>query len=255
MGIFDDVKKTFRNISNYWDSLDADLRYSENNLLWSEEYHKMKSVPPNALLFGLSIIDWDKSFSKRIRSYKAKDLHIPFQYIEQIPDWVKGAEWNSISDVIGRFAPQDVYSNSGPIDFDIKLHYYAEANKNTDEYATHWTLENIETYTKRLQSLVYPMYDGLYSPPPKLKLNIGSIYRDIPVIIKNVSIAWKSPYQISTLQSILREITLSCRVAYPSWQAISCPKVYMGKSDNAVFAYQQLDKKYNSTSMSRIYKR
>ena len=255
MGIFDDIKNTFKNISNYWDSIDTTLQYSENSLLWNPEYHKMKPVPPNALMFGLSIIDWDNSFKKRIGSYNTKDLHIPFQYIEQIPDWVKGANWNEISDIIGRFAPQDIYANSTPQDLELKLYYYAEADRNSEDIGTHWTLENIEKYTKRLQSLVYPMYDGNFSPPPKLKLNIGSIYRDIPVFVKNVSIAWKTPYKIATLQSMLREITLSCRISYPSWQAVSGPKIFVGSANNSVFAYQELDKKYKSSALKLYYKR
>ena len=212
-------------------------------------------MPTNAFMFGLVILDWDGSFQKRLRKYSSvADLKIPFQYIEEIPPWQKAANWTEVGDIIGRFEPMNVYANSGPMEIQLKLIYLAEAKTSVDS-ASPWTLEYIETLTKRFQSLVYPAYDGQYSPPPKLLLNIGNVWRDIPVVVKQCAVTNEAPYDIGTLLSHKRTITLDCRISYPTWQGMSNTRIYAayegggGRYGPDVFAYETLDQKFKPVSM------
>lgn len=217
---------------------------SQDNTTWDVDYHAInKPVPQNAAMFGLTIIDWDYKFRKRLKKYTTEDLQIPFQYIEQVPMWEKSAGWNDVGDIMGRFEPLTVYASSMPQELSLSLIYIAEAktkSSNADgTIRTPWTLDEIDKYTRRLQSLVYPMYDGKYSAPPKLKLNIGSIYIDVPVIVKQVQYTPEAPFDIETLSPLTRKIQLQLRIAYPTWQGISATTVYKS-NDNRVFAYREL---------------
>lgn len=240
MGIFSNNSTN----QSLWDDYSQELG---NN--WSKDYHRLDKPIPysshSAKRYGMSIIDWDNTYKKRIGKASISDLMIPFQYIDAIPKWEKSANWQDISEIIGRFEALSLYTNSSAQEFSIKLIYNAEALKNIDNNGipskSHWTLENIEKYTHRLQSLVYPMYDGRFGSPPKLMMNIGNSIRELPVVIKTVTVDLLSPYHIETLLSQRREITLACRVYYPLWQAITHTEVYTATLGNKVFAYQKID--------------
>lgn len=200
--------------------------------------------PPNAFLFGLVINDWDHTLRSRNILLRTEDLEIPFQVIESIPNWDKSAAYDEMgNEILGRFEPYAVYSKSNAQEFTLTLYYCAYARDNINAQSF-WTLENIEMLEKRLQSLVFPIYVNGYAPPPKCLLNIGNIFYDLPVIVKQVNIEYQPPYDYLTGLSMNRKITLSLRVSYPAWQAISGDKIYMARSKksagNHIFAYKQL---------------
>lgn len=226
------------------------------SLNWDVDFHKIgKPVPKQPFMFGMVIFDWDETFRKRLRKYtNLNDITIPFQYIEQIPTWSKAANYSDVSDIIGRFEPYNVYSGSAAQDFSLNLIYYAEALKAESGVTTPWTLEYIEILIKRIQSLVFPAYDGQFTPPPKLLLNIGNHYRDIPFIIKNVAIDSLEPFHIKTGLTMHRKITLECRVSYPMWQSFSSFEIWSAYDGNAgangpdVYAVETLNEKYRPKS-------
>lgn len=203
-----------------------------------------KGPTPNAFMFGLIVNDWDKSLRSRNTKIKTEDLQIPFQNIESIPDWTKAAQYADMgTDIIGRYESYAVYTSSAAQEFNINLRYNAYAYDNTDT-TSYWTLENIELLDKRIKSLVYPMYTKGFAPPPKLLLNIGNIFHDFPIVVKQVQIKNNPPYDYRTGLSMNREIELTVRSAYPAWQAMSGDKIYLAKSSrgagNSMFAYKKL---------------
>ena len=228
---------------------------TELSLNWSQEMHKTgKSIPANAEIWGLKILDWDDSFANRMSEYTTPDLKIPFQYLEQIPNWDKGANWSEVNDVVGRYEGMLIYANSNAQDINLSLTYHAESERNDSGVNTYWTLENIEMITKRLQSLVYPQYDGRFAPPNKVLLNIGNIWRNVPLVIKQVNVEYQNSsgnaFDIKTGLPMLRKISVSCRTSYPMWQGIGSMSVYTAwdetrgigdRSGNEVFAYEALD--------------
>jgi hypothetical protein len=236
-------------------TLDFDNELTNN---WDSDYHVTgKSVPADSSKWGLKILDWDNSFKKRLKKFKVTDLAIPFQYLDTIPNWDKGADWKDIGDIMGRFEPPVVYGNSGGQDITIVMIYYAEALQNAGA-STHWTLENIEMYVKRLQSLVYPQYDGRYAPPMKLLFNIGNIYKNIPIVVKNVSVESTAPFDTVSGLPRMRKITLNTRVNYPMYQTFSQAGIYTtwdgvrtnGKNGSEIFAYEKLDSTWTEGSSS-----
>lgn len=231
---------------------------NELALNWNPDFMIIgKPVPPNAMQWGLKILDWDGNFTKRLKRLKVSDLTIPFQYLEAIPNWDKGADWKDVGEIMGRFESPSIYASSNTQEFSFNIIYYAEALYN-EGAKTHWTLENIEVYVKRLQSLVFPQYDGKYSPPMKLLFNIGNIYKDIPVVIKNVSVESMPPYDTLSGLPRMRKISVSARVSYPMYQGIGQMSVYTafdgvsasGKKGTEVFAYESLDKQWKPGTSS-----
>jgi len=218
----------------------ADTIYTIANR-WNQDFFSTAITSPvNASLLGLTVIDFDKALRKRKTSISTKDLLIPFQYIEEIPGWQKAANYTDYGDVIGRFEPITMYSNSALQEISINIIYHAEARYNVGA-KTPWTLENIEKYQKRLQALMFPMYSKGYSSPPKLKLNIANMFVNVPVYVKSVDVKNEAPYDIVTGLSMTRKIALAMSVAYPMWQALSCENIYVEKAGNAIFAYQEAD--------------
>jgi hypothetical protein len=236
-------------------ALKVDFKVLGNN--WNPNMHiTHQSIPANCEIWGLKILDWDKSFKKRLKQYSVADLKIPFQYLESIPAWEKGADWKDVGEIMGRFETPAIYSASNAQELTLTMLYHAEALKNQESTKTHWTLENIEIYIKRLQSLMFPQYDGRYSPPTKVLLNIGNIFRNVPLIIKNVSVESTGPYDTLTGLPKMREITLAARVSYPMYQSIGQLQVYTAydentdenKYGNEVFAMEVLDNKWQPGS-------
>jgi len=177
--------------------------------------------------FGFMVWDWEDTFKKAINRQKSKYQRslfeedylkgniwdkdnkkffgIPFQYIEQVPVWNKGANWNEMSDIMGNFESQSIYANSGAQDLSLSLVYHAESsqgsalevsNTNFSDLKYDWNLPNIDRFILQLKSLVFPQYDGKFSPPVKMLLNIGSIYIDVPVVIKNITVEETAPYEL-----------------------------------------------------------
>jgi len=218
---------------------------------WDTSYHKTGSmINPNAFMFGLVINDWDRSFQSRNTSIRTSDLQIPFQYVEKIPDWKKTANYTDYSEIIGRFEGISVYANSNAQDFQIVLQYLAETRLNTD-LRTYWSLERIEGIQKKLESLVFPTYTNGFMPPPKLLLNIGNIFRSMPVIMKDINIETIPPFDIITGLPMLRKITIELRSSYPMWQALSGDKIFMTKVGNSCFAYKEISQDYSQVNVKR----
>ena len=218
---------------------------------WDSRMHELGTpIPMNALMWGLMILDFDGTNKKRLKKYGTTDLKMPFQFMENIPDWAKGANWTDSSDILGRFEPIPFYTSSAAQIIDLPLIYMAEALQAGPEVSSPWTLEWIEQLVKRFQSLVYPVYDGNFTPPPKVVLNIGNIYRDIPLIVKNVTVKNGPPYHVLTGLPMKRQITVSCQVSYPPWQGIGSSQIYTayegaaGAQGPDIFAVQTLDQRY-----------
>ena len=224
-------------------------------LNWDINMHSLKyGVPANAQIWGITILDWDYTFTNRIGTKTENDLQIPFQYMEKIPTWDKSANYASEDGIMGRFEGQNVYANSASQDFSIELYYHAEALSN-DGAKTPWTLENIEVLTKRIQSLVYPQYDNNYGPPMKVLFNVGNIWRNVPLIVRKVSVESLAPFHIETGLPMLRKVSIDVRISYPDWQAMGQLDVYQAwsldptKPGNQIFAYEKLSSQYNSTNI------
>lgn len=204
------------------------------------------SVPAKAQLFGFIIQD---KYLRREMMKGIRANHIPFQYIEQIPTVPKQANYDSY-ETLGRFENLQVYKSSNAIDFSISLIYYAEATEDPNLYIspprTSWTIENIERFTRRLQSLVYPKYDGKYSPPNLVLLNMGGIHIDVPIKIRSVSVVQKPPFTFNKLKPFRQDIQIEAFTTYPLWQALGADVIekstYVRQDDlkgNRVFSYKR----------------
>lgn len=221
---------------------------------WDERMHEThKPMPANAQIWGLTLFDWDGSFKKRLKKISTTDMSIPFQYLESIPNWDKSADWKDVGEIMGRFETPAIYAQSNAQEISLSLLYSADALRTTENTRSHWTLENIELYTKRLQSLVYPQYDGRYGAPMKVILNIGNTFRNIPLVIKQVTVEHQAPYDTLTGLSRMRKITVSARISYPMYQGIGQMNVWtayeygatdLSKYGPDVFAIEVLDQKW-----------
>lgn len=199
------------------------------------------TVPAIAQLFGFVI---QNRRMQRIFYKGMRGSHIPFQYIDQVPEKTKSANYDEI-EVHSRFESQQIYKSSTNIDLSLTLKYYAEGSEKLGHF-TFWTVEQIERIVKKIDALTYPKYDGKFSPPDKVLLNIGGLFIDTPVIIKSTSMNFRPPYDIETLQSRFIEIKIDCRTAYPSYQAIGANQIYSVATDrraesdgNKVYAYKK----------------
>lgn len=263
---------------SYYDKLKYELqRHWVRESFFTSQYNSASMlgnrVGMEPFKFGLIIWDWDEQYAKRLRQLKYQNYEnlmdedpykykkwpsgsagredfygIPFQFIEHPPIWTKSANWSDISDIMGRFESQSIYASTGPNDMTLTLIYYATSSKGSDleltspfnsSYIGQWTLGAIDRFVLQLQSLVFPQYDGLYGPPVKCLLNIGNIFVDFPVIIKTVTVEQNEPYEVTTMRSMMRKVTLEMRSSYPSWQAIGATQVWTSDG-NGVFARQEL---------------
>ena len=190
------------------------------------------SVPHNASIVGLTILD-RKLKQKTVRGLRGNE--IPFQFIDngQPPPWSKKANWEEY-DAIGRFEMMQAYKNSSNQDVPLKIKYYAEGSEELG-HKTFWTIEQIARIRKKIESLTFPQYDGLYSGPPMCLLNIGSMYIDMPVIITSVSAQDLPPYTIDTMKPMRMEIQIDMKSAYPLYQSIGGGDVMKIATDRGSF--------------------
>jgi len=196
-----------------------------------------KSVRPNASIFGLKsqeIKTANAKFASRADRENSETsfekINIPFQYITAIPQWTKSANYNE-ENVIGRFEPLAIYANSSSQVLKCELIYHAESETNGP-----WSLEKIEEdYQPKIKSLVFPQYDGRFSPPTPMLLNIGAHFIDVPVVITNVSIDATGPFDFDGFKSHMRKISIDLRINYPLYQAIS-QRTIIAQQDNTIFA-------------------
>jgi hypothetical protein len=203
-----------------------------------------------AAIFGLTIIPRSDIFS-----YDGGRLRIPFQYItETIPSLTKTANFED-TNIPGRFEGIANYTYSNTTDLQLDLTYVAESKKanmvnyvnQTSEFQNNplayvtkktaekytgnnkkgniWTLEYINSLIPLLESLVYPQYDEKYNPPNLCLLNVGSMYMDLPVLIKTVTVSHKSPFDTQTMMPRTFQVTLEMRISYPLYQAISSREI------------------------------
>ena len=82
-----------------------------------------------------------------------------------------------------------------------------------------------------MESLVYPQYDEKYNPPNLCLLNVGSIYMDVPVLIKSVTVSHKPPFDTQTMMPRTFQVTLDARISYPLYQAISAREIIDKSTD------------------------
>lgn len=207
---FDDYNKDF-----YDDRIS-----SEENLIAGAHVSKPPSIT-SAERFGLKILDVNESIKKRFTHISFEDLFFPFQYIEEVPEWKKSANWNESEQVIGRYEPTYIYANSGGQDISLNLKYNAETY---DEPNT-WSLKYIESLITRYKALTFPLNDGFFGPPPKLLLNIGANFYNVPVLVTDVSDKPMGNFDVRTALGKTREIQLQLKVSYPLRQSIGFGQV------------------------------
>jgi len=176
-------------------------------------------VPFYPNVFGLTVYEGGRgssnfNFTPRVTNLSSKE--IPFQYIEGIPNWSKAANYQDVNDILGRYEGYSIYSNSSAQECQLTLHYHAER-----ETGFGWSLENIEQIEKHLQSLVFPTTNIKYAPPPRMLLNIGYLWRNVPVIIRNVNIEFMGPFMADGLRAHQRKITLEMRTNYDLARSMS----------------------------------
>jgi hypothetical protein len=195
---------------------------------------QFRTQPMNAWKFGLIIQD------RRLRgtAYGLRRNHIPFQYLGEngeLPNLQKTANYDE-SQILGRFEPMKTYTNSSDIKFTLNLTYYADGterlsnfpfpgSENIGPIKSLWTIEQISRISAKLESLVYPQYDGKYSPPRYCLLNIGAIFIDFPVLVSSVNIQHMSPYSTRDLTPMRRNITLECISYFPLYQAVGSDSI------------------------------
>jgi len=220
--------------------------YQLNNYdIFKDYFSNTSFIPANAFIYGLIINDFDYTLRSRVINFKETDLQIPFQYIENIPDLTKSAQYTSVDDILGRFEPIIMYTGNDAITFSLTLIYIAEqrynqTTTNNGQPKTYWTLENIEKIQKKIESLVYPYYTNGYAAPSRVRLNILNIINNLSVVVKSVKIEYQEPFDIQTSLSLYRKITLDLQVAYPLWQNISAEQIFMQEAGNKVYAYKEL---------------
>lgn len=208
------------------------------------------SVKPSAAIYGLKkselTLTGKTTKSRGIRNREpaltsgqigtTKDGDIPFQYIEQIPTWSKAANYTEISDIAGRYESLSVYSNSQAQDLSLTLIYHVETETGT------WSMSFIEQLKNRLRACVFPEYgdspgNKRYGAPPILLLNIGSIYTNFPVIMRNISIDESTgPFDPNDgLKPHIKKITLELKSTFPIYQKISHNDVWRS-SNGTIFS-------------------
>lgn len=189
-----------------------------------------RSEPMNAWKFGLIIQD------RRLtgKAYGLRKNHIPFQYLGEggeLPQWTKSANYEE-TQIIGRFEPIKTYTNSGDNKFTLNLMYYAMGTERltdapkqgAEQYypnTSNWTIEQITRIAAKIESLVYPQYDGKYSPPRFCLLNIGSVFINYPVVVNEVTIHSLPPFSTLDLTPMRRTVSLSLTSFFPTYQPVS----------------------------------
>lgn len=217
-----------------------------SQFLWAKSYEVggvfsaatgPQQVQPNVNIFGLKsqeIKTANEKFTlRRARGNLFEPIRIPFQYIEKIPNWQKSASYSE-DNVIGRYEPIPVYSHSNAQSIKVDLMYHAYSENNGD-----WSLRKIESeIIPKLKSLCFPQYDGRFSPPQPMVLNIGSHFIDVPVVIVDVNVEPHGPFEIDGLKAHGNKVSLDLRVAYPIYQAIS-QNLIIRAADNTIFAKKE----------------
>jgi hypothetical protein len=199
-----------------------------------QQLGRYRYQPMNAWKFGLIMQD------RRLRgtAYGLRKTHIPFQYLgenAELPNLQKTANYDE-TQILGRFEPLKTYNNSSDIKFTLNLVYFADATDRISPIPfpgseilgplqSPWTIEQISRISAKLESLVYPQYDGKYSPPRYCLLNIGAIFIDFPIIITSVNIQHMPPYSTRDLTPMRRTVTLECSSSYPLYQAIGSDSI------------------------------
>jgi hypothetical protein len=61
---------------------------------------------------------------------------------------------------------------------------------------------------------------------------MGSIFMDLPVLIKTVTVAHKTPFDIKTMMPRSYQITLDLRISFPIYQAISSRAIIDKSTDS-----------------------
>ena len=221
----------------------------------------------SASLFGLTILPRSDIFS-----YDGGMLKIPFQYLtEGPPSLTKTANYDD-TNIPGRFEGIASYTYSNTTDFQLDLTYVAESklmnngeisksqafnNFMGDVYNSGskknniWSLEYINSLIPLYESLVYPQYDEQYNPPNLCLLNMGSIFMDLPVLIKTITIAHKPPYDIETMMPRNFQVTVDLRISYPIYQAISSRDI-IDKSTEALPRGVYMRKTISSTRFKNL---
>ena len=207
-----------------------------NNGKTMEKYHGIRAnvdFPFNASQLGFTIQDRKLSSKKNSVTGLRENL-IPFQFIgDEIPVVTKSANYEE-SAIATRFEPLKSYSGSNSQDISMRVIYIALGSKKLG-HKTFWTIENIEELTRKLQSLVYPTYSTKFEAPKTVLLNMGSIFMDVPLKIKSISISNKAPF----ITARTKEISIEAVVSYPIYQALEASDIMFSETGNKVFAYKK----------------
>lgn len=195
-----------------------------------------KAVPASPNLFGMIILDAELR--------RRREHQIPFQYIEQVPNYQKSAQYEDIT-TIHRFEPVSVFSHNNAQEFTLTLIYYAEgleAHNQFDGKKNVWTLEYIEKLSTKIKALNIARYTPRPAPPYKVLLNIGNLYSDFPVIVRDISMTYEPPFYFKTMQSFQQKITLQCRSSYPLYQAIDGSELVLQETATGIMAQKKFNR-------------
>ena len=211
-----------------------------NNGKTMEKYHGIRAnqdFPFNASQLGFTIQDRKLSTKKNAVTGLRENL-IPFQFIgDEIPVITKSANYEE-SSIATRFEPLKSYSGSNSQDVSMRVIFIALGSKKLG-HKTFWTIENIEELIRKLQSLVYPTYSTKFEAPKTVLLNMGSIFMDVPLKIKSISIANKSPFELSDITARTKEVSIEAVVSYPIYQSLEASDIMFSEIGNRVFAYKK----------------
>lgn len=123
-----------------------------------------------------------------------KDLHIPFQFVDGYTEQ-KSANY-STTNLMGRFEPVALYSDSTPRQINFELTYVALGDVNV-QYATEGQRPRYETSEGAIQEIVdkwnsymYPSYSDSphYRRPYLALLNYGAVFQNVPCRITSVNV-------------------------------------------------------------------
>ena len=170
--------------------------------------------------FSLVIVNFDQTIEK-----------VVFQVPPEIINESKTANYSS-ENVLGRFEPIRMYTNSSATKINFTVSYYWLEDSWMNNINS-W--DGIKDNVNKLRACLYPFDSGKISnvsgpitpadpginqqitrsvdqyvsklnPPPTLRLFFGDVYKNVPCILTNLSIDYKGPWNDNSLAAVARRI-------------------------------------------------
>jgi hypothetical protein len=167
----------------------------------------------------------ERQLKNQIKGYNKKNK---LEAIEEIKNG------KSVVNVVDDFLKEGTTEARKLIDKYLRDVYSPQAKPKS-----HWTAQYIDSLVVKLKSLVFPQYDGNFSPPNKVLFNAGDLFVDYPLVIKSINVEHEGPFRIDNMMPMTYKITMSCVTNYPLYQALSGSRIYSGVEGSAVFAQKK----------------